>query len=262
MLKKSLSQHLIKDSNILNKMIRTAGISEDDIVVEIGPGQGDFTRCLSERVRFVYGVELDQDFKPYLEPLERERGNIRFIFGDFLRTPLSDFQDSGKIVVVGNIPYKITGPILFKIIAERDVVKSCHLTMQREIAERIVSPPFRKTYGSLSVVCQLYSHVKMEFIIRPGVFVPPPKVDSAFVSLIFKDGGIGRDDGLIRFIRECFQNKRKFLSYSLGRLYGADAVGSLYESMGLSRTTRAEELAPDRFVEIYRFLVTHSPRSS
>jgi 16S rRNA (adenine1518-N6/adenine1519-N6)-dimethyltransferase len=148
MLKKSLSQNLLKDKNLLDKMARLAGITKDDTVVEIGAGHGDLTRALAAQAGFVHAVELDQRFRVFLEPLEGELGNVRMTFGSILGIPL-DTLVSKPVKVMGNIPYHITGDILFKLLYERQLVISAFLTMQREVAERLVASPHTRAYGAL-----------------------------------------------------------------------------------------------------------------
>ncbi|OPY78375.1 MAG: Ribosomal RNA small subunit methyltransferase A [Syntrophorhabdus sp. PtaU1.Bin153] len=257
MLKKGLSQHLIKDRNVTDKMVRLAGVSSDDVVVEIGAGDGHLTRSLLDKAGFVYAVELDREFIPGLLELEHKHGNLRVVPGDFLQIPFSQFTGDGSIKVVGNIPYKITAPIILKILEGRKVIESAHVTMQAEVARRIVSKPFTKTYGGLSVVCQLLAEVGIVFYLKASVFFPPPKVESAFVGIIPKEEKKTVDRGLIQFIRICFRNRRKHLRYALSMEYGVDAVSRLYGFMGFSPAVRAEELEPARFEEMFCFLRPH-----
>jgi 16S rRNA (adenine1518-N6/adenine1519-N6)-dimethyltransferase len=254
MLKKGLSQHLIKDRNVTDKMVRSAGVSSDDVVVEIGAGDGRLTRSLLDKAGFVYAVELDREFIPGLLELEHKHGNLRVVPGDFLQIPFSEFTGEGSIKVVGNIPYKITAPIILKILDGRKVIESAHVTMQTEVAKRIVSKPFTKTYGGLSVVCQLFAEVGIVFYLKASVFFPPPKVESAFVGIIPKEEKKTADGALIQFIRICFRNRRKHLRYALSKEYGADTIKLLYEFMRFSPAVRAEELEPARFEEMFCFL--------
>ncbi len=254
MLKKSLSQHLIKDKNITDKMVRAAGITSFDTVVEIGAGHGDLTRSLCEKAGFVYAVELDRTCSEYLLPLEKEAENLKVVFGDILETPLFPFKGEGRIKVVGNIPYQITAPIIFKILRERTIIESMYLTMQKEIAQRIVSAPFSRAYGAISVACQIFSEVKLLFTMKPGLFVPPPKIDSAFLAMVLKEEEYGTDDDLIEFVRACFQNKRKYLKYTLSKRIGEERLVALYEAMRLPHSVRAEEISPERFKEMYERL--------
>lgn len=256
MLKKSLSQHLIKDKNILNKMVRLTGINRDDIVVEIGAGQGDLTRCLCEKAGFVHAVEIDGSFRRYLEALKEDYGNLNVIICDFLDFDLKFIERDNidrKIKVIGNIPYKITAPIIFKLIDAKQLIDSAYLTVQKEIGERITSRPHKKTYGALSVICQLLSDAHILLRLNTSIFVPPPRVDSVFISMTFKkDDKI--TDGLIKFVRICFENKRKYMRNALIRHYDPEKISVLYNALRLHENTRAEEIEPERFLDIYRFL--------
>ena len=254
MLKKSLSQHLLKDKNLLNKIVRLSNITKDDVVVEIGAGQGDLTRHIAEKAGFLYAIELDGSFSQHLNLLEERYSNVKVIYGNILKIPFISLRKNGNLKIIGNIPYKITGPIVIKILKERSVIESAFLTMQKEIAQRIVSSPCNRAYGALSVNCQILSDVKVLFYIKPNVFIPPPKVDSALLSIIIKERERETDDGLIDFVKSCFQNKRKQLRQGFIRRYGEEKTRSLYKYMAFSYTVRAEEIEPLKFKEMYYFL--------
>jgi 16S rRNA (adenine1518-N6/adenine1519-N6)-dimethyltransferase len=254
MLKKSLSQNLIKDKKILAKMVQSADVTKDDIVVEIGAGHGDLTRAICKAAGRVHSIELDGSFRQYLEPLEEEHKNLTVIFNDVLEVPFSRFGSEKKVKVIGNIPYKITGPILFKIIEERAFVESACLTTQKEIGQRIVSVSHKRSYSALSVICRLVADVKILFALKPGVFIPPPKIDSIYFSMVFRDDTQYIDSALMGFIKQCFENKRKYLKYALLKYYAEERIAALYALMGFSPSVRAEEIEPETFVEMYRHL--------
>jgi 16S rRNA (adenine1518-N6/adenine1519-N6)-dimethyltransferase len=254
MLKKSLSQHLIKDRNITDKMVRLAGITEQDTVVEIGAGYGDLTRSITARAGHVYAVEFDRELMPRLEQLAGEYPNLTIIHDDFLKVPLSQFKNKNYIKVMGNIPYKITGPIIFKLLQERRVLSHACLTMQAEVARRIVSTPCKRSYGSISAVCQILCNVQILFNLKPSVFVPPPKVDSAFLSMVPKDEKRHITNDVFPFIRVCFQNKRKYFRYALSKIYSEEVIDRIYSYMQFSETIRAEGITPDQFEKMYSFL--------
>jgi 16S rRNA (adenine1518-N6/adenine1519-N6)-dimethyltransferase len=253
LLKKWLGQHLLKEKNLLHKMVRLAQISGDDVVVEIGPGQGDLTGCIAAKAGFVWAVEVDRQFRDALETLERRLPNVRVVFSDILRIKLAAFRQGAAITVMGNIPYSLTGEILFKLLFEKAVVRAAYLTVQREVAERLVSPSHSRSYGALSVIFQLHATVKVLFLVKPALFIPPPKVESAFISLVFRDG-LEADQGLIAFIKRCFRYKRKYLRHCLQGGFPPGEIDSLYGSMGFSPSVRAEEIEPEGFVAMYRFL--------
>jgi len=254
MLNKSLSQNLIKDKNLLHKIVRSANITKDDVVVEIGAGHGDLTAQIAEKSGFLYAIELDASFAGYLDLIEKKYSNVKIVYGDCLDIPIAQFKKEKNIKIVANIPYKITGPIIFKILSERSVVDSAYLTVQKEIAQRIASNSHCKTYGAPSVNCQIFADVKLLFLIKSRMFIPPPKVDSALLSIVFKENERETDDGLISFVRSCFQNKRKQLKHSLIKHFGKERTEALYTSMCFPYYVRAEEIEPFQFKEMYYFL--------
>lgn len=254
MLKKNLSQNLIKDKKILRRMVELAGVTKEDLVVEVGTGHGDLTTAICEKAGLVHSVELDRSFRERLKLLENGHQNLRIHFGDFLEMPLDKFAHQRNIKIIGNIPYGITGPILFKIMEERNCVHSAYLTAQKEIGQRLVSASHQRSYGALSVICQLVADAKILLNLKAGVFVPPPKVDSVYFSMVFKDSARHIDNALMEFIRRCFENKRKYLKYALSKHYEEDKIAALYNQMGFSPSVRAEEIEPEQFVEMYRQL--------
>jgi len=252
-LKKPLGQHLLREKNLLDKMVRLAHVTGDDVVVEIGPGQGDLTSSIAAKAGFVWAVEVDRQFRDILATLERRFPNVKVVFSDILRIELAAFRQGAPITVMGNIPYSITGEILFKLLAEKAVVRAAYLTVQREVAERLASPSHSRSYGALSVIFQLYATVKVLLFVKPALFIPPPKVESAFISIVFSDA-IAADQGLIAFIKRCFRYKRKYLRHCLQGAYLPDQISDLYSCMGFSRSARAEEIEPEGFDAMYRFL--------
>jgi 16S rRNA (adenine1518-N6/adenine1519-N6)-dimethyltransferase len=253
-LKKSLSQHLLKDKNLLNKLVKLAGIGPDDVVVEIGAGKGDLTRCIIPRARFVHAIELDKQFKGPLEALEHLFPNVKVTFDNFLNLPLRPFVKGHRIKVMGNIPYNITGDILFKLLSEMDVIESAHLTMQKEVGERLASKPCSRSYGALSVIFQLYASVKLLLKLKPSLFIPPPEVESVFMAIMFNHHNIEPDQGLVDFIKACFRYKRKYLRHSLEPLFGGERMRALYTFMDFQPSVRAEELQPGVFERMYAFV--------
>jgi len=253
-LKKNLSQHLLKDRNLLDKLVKLADIGPGDTVVEIGAGQGDLTRSIIPRARFVHAVELDRQFREPLERLRELFPNVSVTFGNILDLSISSFAKQGRVKVMGNIPYNITGDILFKLLSEMDVIESAHLTMQKEVGERLASAPCSRTYGALSVVFQLHASVKFLLKLKPSLFIPPPEVESAFVAIIFDQGRMRADDGLVDFIKACFRYKRKYLKHSLELLCGKEGTGALYSFMGFRPSVRAEEIEPKSYERMYAFL--------
>jgi 16S rRNA (adenine1518-N6/adenine1519-N6)-dimethyltransferase len=253
-LKKSLSQHLLRDKNLLSKLVKLADIGADDVVVEIGAGKGDLTRCIVPRARFVYAIELDKQFRESLEPLEHLFPNVRVNFDSILNISFHSFTKEERIKVMGNIPYNITGDILFKLLSEMDAIESAHLTMQKEVGERLASKPCSRSYGALSVIFQLYASVKLLLKLKPALFIPPPDVESVFLAIIFDQSRMKPDQGLIDFIKACFRYKRKYLKHSLEPFLGKERVQTLYAFMDFHPSVRAEELEPKLYERMYTYV--------
>ncbi|MCX7856980.1 MAG: 16S rRNA (adenine(1518)-N(6)/adenine(1519)-N(6))-dimethyltransferase RsmA [Deltaproteobacteria bacterium] len=251
-LKKSLSQHLLKDKNVLKKMLSKTDITKKDVVLEIGAGTGELTSLLKDIAGSVYAVEIDKGFSPYLDKLSSQNKNIRIVYQDFLKLKLADLASQhGVLKVIGNIPYGLTGPILFKIFMERKYLKKAYLTFQREVAERIVAKPKTRMFGTLSVISQVLSNVKLEFFIPPQVFVPPPQVESAFVSFTFYEEYLTIPETFFQFVKNCFRHKRKLLFNSLKAVYSISTVEFLFEKAKLHKSVRAEEILPQKFLEMF-----------
>lgn len=250
-LKKSLSQHLLKERNILKKMVSKTDISRSDTVIEIGAGTGELTDLLREAAGKVYAIEIDRSFSSYLDRIAKESENVKIIYGDFLELDIKKFALNEDLKIVGNIPYRITGPILFRIFKNARYLKSAFLTLQKEVAERITAKPKTRAYGALSVVSQVLADVKIEFFLAPELFVPPPQVESAFVSFFFKKKEKELDEDFFEFVRNCFRHKRKLLFNSLKSSYPLFQIESLFKKVGLERSVRAEEIPPDKFVEMF-----------
>ncbi len=251
MLKKRFSQNLIKDGNILRKMVSLAGITAGDTVVEIGAGRGDLTRAIASAAARVLAVEVDRDMLPYLEGVARSSGNVEIVFNDILSVDIAALAGGRGVKVMGNIPYGITGPIIFKLIGERRCMDSAFLTVQKEIGERVTARPGTRVYGSLSVAVQLVADVRILMRLKPQVFVPPPKVESVYFSMRFRDDAADVDEDLLAFVRGAFGHKRKFMRHALVERHGEEAVEGLYENMGFPRSIRAETIEPRVFREMY-----------
>jgi 16S rRNA (adenine1518-N6/adenine1519-N6)-dimethyltransferase len=254
MLKRRFSQNLIKDGNILRKMVSLAGITAEDTVVEIGAGQGDLTRAIAASAARVIAIELDREMIPHLEAARIAFPNVEIVSGDILAVDVAGLARGRTVRVMGNIPYGITGPIIFKLIGERRSIESAFLTVQKEIGERMTANPGPRAYGSLSVASQLVADVKVLMHIRAHVFIPSPKVDSIYLAMRFRDDTDDIDDALLAFIRQAFRHKRKFMRHALLETYPGAEVEALYERMDFPRSVRAETLEPKTFLEMYKVL--------
>ena len=252
--KKSLGQNFLKDENILNKIANSVE-TDNDLIIEIGPGMGALTKKLVNKNSYVIAYELDERTKEYLLPLENEKTKI--IYKDFLETNLKeDIKDIkyNNLYIVANIPYYITTPIIEHIIESEIPVKEMVLLVQKEVAERFAASPKTKDYGSLTVYLNYYFEVKKLFDVKNTCFTPVPKVDSAVVKFTKKDNNYDIDSiKFLEFIKECFSMKRKTLRNNL-KNYDFSIVEKVLKDNNYSDSVRAEEIDLETFIKIYKEL--------
>lgn len=250
-LKKSLGQNFLTERNIVEKIVSAAGVDKDTNVIEIGPGIGALTELLIPQSLFTTAFEIDDQLIPVLTASFGENPNFELKHLDFLQTTSSDFDTHGakQTKVVANLPYYITTPIITKILNEMDFVDEIYIMVQKEVAQRIAAKPCSKQYGSLSVYCQLVCDVKYEFTVKRTVFMPPPNVDSAIISLKRKNL-VADISGIEKFIAHAFKQKRKTLVNNLNKAYGTPKpilIGFL-EELGYKASVRAEEISPSQYI--------------
>jgi len=202
---------------MIQKIVDSVPAQKGDRIVEIGPGAGAITGPMLEKYGNVIAVEIDQRM---VEHLSEEFPDLKVVNQDILKSDWDDFIKSDSPVhVVGNLPYYITSQILFKVLEYRKQISSAILMMQKEVAERIVAEPRNKEYGILSVQAQLMSSPEILFDVHPGVFSPPPNVDSAVLKLTFDKPDLTcSDKNLKTVVRMAFNQRRKKLSNALKRL--------------------------------------------
>lgn len=245
MAKKSLGQNFLFDPAILSRIIEASGIGPDDTVVEIGPGPGRLTTLLSKVAKKVLAIELDSDLYKKLQDELAGRENVELVLGDALKYR---YDDLGPFKVVANIPYYITTPIIFSLIAARGNLVSMTLTIQKEVAQRIVANPGTKDYGVLSLAVQYHADPEIKFIIPAGAFRPVPKVDSAVIHMHIRKTPkvIVADEALLfKIIRAGFSQRRKTLSNALKPLM-PDIKDVLIDT-GIDPGRRGETLSMDEF---------------
>jgi 16S rRNA (adenine1518-N6/adenine1519-N6)-dimethyltransferase len=245
--KKALGQHFLVDENILGVIGRLAELTDDDVVLEIGPGLGVLTRYLAARVARVHAVEVDTSLEPYL----RDAGaNVALHFGDALQLDLSELApDATKLVA--NLPYNVATPLIVESLDGLPGVARWCVMVQREVAYRLFAKPATKEYGAVSVLVQLVCERSGFHPVSRTVFRPPPNVDSALVA--FHRVGMPADYARVkRIVGAAFAHRRKTLPNSLqlaGLTTRARAVHAL-AAIGRDPATRAEALSPHEFVEL------------
>lgn len=248
MTKKHLGQHFLVDPLISEKIIASAQLKPDDLVVEIGPGPGNLTRILCASVRKVIAIELDEKLSARLARKLAGYSNVELIQGDALAYP---YDLLPEFSVVANIPYYITTPIIFRLLSSGKNLKSMTLTVQKEVAERIVATPGGKDYGVLSLMVQYRTIPTLHFIVPKQAFRPVPKVDSALVHMqILKKPSVEVADQkmFFRIIKAAFSQRRKMISNAL-RNIRSDAKEWISEA-GIDPRRRPETLTIEEFARL------------
>lgn len=263
MTRRHLGQNFLYDTSILRRIIQTAHLSTDDLVVEIGPGPGIMTKMLAERVRKVIAVELDEQLFQKLGTTLSEHPNIELIHEDALRYR---YEELPEFKVVANIPYYITTPIIFRLLElqrpqQADIIgdgdshkknlQSMTLTVQKEVAERIVASPGGKDYGVLSVMVQYHARPSLKFIIPKQSFRPAPRVDSAVIhmKILEQPSVVVRDKTAFDLIvKTAFSHRRKMLSNALRNL--RDDSKALLSKAGIDGSRRPETLSIEEYAHL------------
>jgi len=255
--RKRWGQHFLVDRNIINKVVRTAQIGEEDHVLEVGPGLGEMTLLLSRQARRVIAVEIDPRLVTILREKTASASNIEIIGEDILKLDFKQLlrPDSPPIKVVANLPYQISTPLLFRFIESREVFSTLTLMLQREVAERLVASPGGKAYGPLSVSVQVVSDLSIRFFIKPAAFYPPPKVESSAVQLMWRERplvDLNEETWLHRVVRACFGYRRKTLINALKHsdLSLPPALEERLGSIGIDPRRRPESLTIQEFIRL------------
>ncbi len=253
---KRFGQNYLVDQNIIKKIINEIDPQFDDNLIEIGPGEGALTKFLSESLRNITGIEIDNR---KIESLKNRFNNIEVINKDFLEIDLKPFAKNKKIRIVGNLPYYITSPILFQLIENIEYVYDATIMVQYEVAKRMTAGIGTKDYGILSVILNYFAEVKFCFKISPNVFYPKPKVFSALVQLKFKDNFEEEINNnlFIKIVKACFGNRRKTLKNSLSNSIFKDYNFSDIEDL---LKLRAENLSIQDFIKITKLVQSQDDR--
>ena len=248
--KKNLGQHFLTDLSIAKRIADTVDEPFADLpVLEVGPGMGVMTQYLVEKPRPFKVVEIDRESVAYLqEHFPSLYNNI--IGGDFLRMDLREVFDWHPFVLTGNYPYDISSQIFFKMLDNKDLIPCCTGMIQHEVALRMASQPGHKQYGILSVLIQAWYQVEYLFTVEPGVFNPPPKVQSAVIRMTRNDvTDLGCDEQLFRrVVKTTFNQRRKMLRVSLRQLLPSESP--FFEIHASLLTRRPEQLSIPEFVDL------------
>lgn len=250
--KHRLGQNFLKDKGILAKIIDSVDVKEDDLIIEVGPGQGALTKFLKLFKANLRCFEVDTRVKKYLDSFEDEKTKV--IYNDFMKVDLEEETkdiDYNDLYVIANLPYYITTPIIEKMISSSLNVKAMVLMVQNEVADRLSAKPGSKDYGAITVYLNYYYNVEKLFFVYRSAFDPAPNVDSAVIKLSKKENELELKDKdlFFKLVQDSFKMKRKNIRNNL-KGYDLIRIAKVLESYGLDLTVRAESITLQCFVDI------------
>ena len=259
-MQKKYGQNFLIDANILHKIVEAAQITEEDCVLEIGPGIGTMTQYLAESAGRVIAVEIDKGLIPILEETLSPYDNITLLCADILKVDLSALAEENggaPLKVVANLPYYITTPIIMALFESRIPLESITVMVQSEVADRMQTGPGTKDYGALSLAVQYYAKPEIVTRVPASCFTPRPNVDSTVVRLVkHKEPPVAAEDEAYLFsvIRASFNQRRKTLANGLANAGNLNVTRAQVEQvlaeMGLPGTVRGETLTLERFSDL------------
>jgi len=261
--RKSMGQNFLADANIVNKIVSSASVEKDDVVVEIGPGLGVITQAAAVMAKSVIALELDRSLPPILEETLQGLDNVYVVTGDAMETNFDDMVKGiaghgGQYKIIANLPYYITTPLIMRLIKSRFNMSLCVVMVQQEVAERMAALPGGKDYGALSVAVQYHTEVQYLFKVPRTVFIPRPEVDSAVVMLTtrpFPPVETPDEELFFKIVRGSFGQRRKTLLNSLGAAFSdipREKLKGLLQNAGIDPLRRGETLNLEEFAGIAR----------
>ncbi|WP_191559244.1 16S rRNA (adenine(1518)-N(6)/adenine(1519)-N(6))-dimethyltransferase RsmA [Metabacillus idriensis] len=266
--KKSLGQNFLIDPNVLNRIVDHADVTEETGVIEIGPGIGALTEQLAKRAKKVVAFEIDQRLIPILKETLSPYDNITVIHQDVLLANVKEvmeeqFKDCKEVMVVANLPYYVTTPIIMKLLEDHLPLKGIVVMLQKEVADRIAASPSSKDYGSLSIAVQYYTDAKTVMTVPRTVFMPQPNVDSAIIRLLLREEArvVTKDEEFFfKIVRASFAQRRKTLLNNLLHFLpdGKEKKSSIekaLEKAGIDGKRRGETLSIEEFAALSDLLV-------
>lgn len=263
---KKYGQNFLIDKGMLEKIVREAGITKEDTVLEIGPGIGTMTQYLCEGAKKVIAVEIDKNLIPILtEDTLASYDNVRIINEDILKVDINrlveEENEGKKIKVVANLPYYITTPIIMGLFESHVPIDSITIMVQKEVADRMQVGPGTKDYGALSLAVQYYAKPEIVAVVPPECFIPRPNVSSAVIRLTRHSNvpvDVKNEKQMFALIRAAFNQRRKTLKNSINNSqelhFSKEAVEKALENMGLPAAVRGETLTLMEFAELSNLL--------
>lgn len=250
--KKNFGQNFLKDKNIIEKICSSIDFNSDDLIIEIGPGQGALTKVLKDKGARILAFEIDERMHEFLDRLEDS--NVHVIYEDILRVNLPEMLASykySKLYVIANLPYYITTPIIEKLIS-LNIIDQMTVMVQNEVADRFCAKPGTSEYGMMTVILNYKYSLKKLFVVSRNCFNPAPKVESAVVNLTLKQDSVLNKiniETLEKFVSIAFSHKRKTLKNNIGiDLYYK--ISDILTKYNFTDNVRAEEIPLDVYIEI------------
>jgi len=260
--KKSLGQNFLIDVNILENIIKHAGIDKTCGAIEVGPGIGALTEQLAIHAEKVVAFEIDQRLLPVLGDTLSAYDNVNIIHNDILEADVAtvireQFKEEQPVHIVANLPYYITTPILMKLLREDLPISSLTVMIQKEVAERMAAKPSTKSYGSLSIAVQYYTEAKVVMNVPKTVFMPQPNVDSSVLRLVMHEKPpveVANEDQFFAIVKASFAQRRKTLLNNLASYFkdsmDKDAITVILEGAGIDGRRRGESLNMQEFADL------------
>jgi 16S rRNA (adenine1518-N6/adenine1519-N6)-dimethyltransferase len=263
--RKKFGQNFLIDPHVLDKIISASAITKDDCVLEIGPGIGSVTEALIEHAGKVISIEIDPQLIPILEEQFGQKENFMLIHNDVLKVNLKELIEkespNQRIKVVANLPYYITTPIIMELLENELPIESITVMVQKEVADRLASPPGSKQYGAITVAVNYYSEPYLVANVPRNCFMPRPNVDSAVLKLTLNQEPVVKvnDTGqLFRMIKAAFSQRRKTLLNTLianGELnISKEELKDLLDESGIGAVTRGETLSLEDFARLSDYI--------
>jgi len=257
---KKLGQNFLIDADIVRRIVEAAELTEEDTVLEVGPGIGTLTQGLAESKANVVAVELDKRLLPVLDTTLDGYDNVRIVSGDILQVDIMETVGQPTFKVCANLPYYITTPIIFALLEKRLPMERLVAMVQKEVAERMAAKPGGKDYGALSVAIQYYTEPEIAFIVPPSSFIPAPSVDSAVIVCKRRSKPPVEvcDEALFfRVVKAAFSLRRKMLNNSLKNMgIKGEQVAKWLELAGVDGKRRAETLSLEDFAKLTNTFAT------
>lgn len=258
--KKALSQNFLIDGNIIRKIVQTANVQSDDVILEIGPGPGSLSEALVDSGATLIAVEKDRMLASALERLKSPNHKLVIFCEDIMEFPIEEtaqrfLKEGQKAKVIANLPYHLTTPILAHLVPMKDTLSSLFVMVQEEVARRFVALPGTSEYSSFTIFLNFFTTPRYAFTVSKHCFYPEPSVQSAVVALDLKQPPyVSNQEQFFKTTRTAFSHRRKMLRASLKELYSPDKVTESLEKLGMNPLARPEELSLEQWIQLFELL--------